>query len=148
MCLTKGRKVCKKCNYLICICKPVVGYNPQSKNCVEDKTPSTYINSSKTEDRVICIICDKQSNQHTEAENKFCDNEMKLNKEQAKIPESYVTVYKPIAGWKAVMMTPDEDGFVSPWTTSDFAFNTKQEAIKYAKDWAKAEEMPFNEGGV
>ena len=58
---------------------------------------------------------------------------------------SYVTVYKPIAGWKAVLMTTDKDGFEEPWTTSPFAFATKQEAIDYAKGWAEAEEIEYKD---
>tara|TARA_Y100000593_G_scaffold82070_1_gene153914 strand:+ start:2593 stop:3039 length:447 start_codon:yes stop_codon:yes gene_type:complete len=145
--LLKGRKACDDCNYVVCVCKPVVGYHPRPKITDEDKSSSTVI-SLIDDDRIICGICNKQVNKHTDSQNKFCDNELKLINEQKDKPESYITVYKPIAGWKAVMMTPDEDGFVSPWTTSDFAFSTKEEAIKYAKDWAEAEEMKFQEGGI
>ena len=73
---------------------------------------------------------------------------LKANKDSNIVPKSYITVYKPIAGWKAVMMTPDKDGFVSPWTTSNMAFRTKEEAIEYAKDWARSEQMDYSEGGM
>ena len=81
MSLTAGRIACKECSYLICVCKPVVGYNTQSKNCVEDKS-STPVVSNKTEDRVICIMCCKLSINHSKKDDEFCDNELKLCQEQ------------------------------------------------------------------
>ena len=62
--------------------------------------------------------------------------------------EAFVTVYKPIAGWKAVLMTwndTDEElgGFWEPWNTGMFAYATEAEAIEDAKQWAKAEEIEF-----
>jgi hypothetical protein len=63
--------------------------------------------------------------------------------------ECHITIYKPIAGWKAVLMQPSDDkSFMEPWVTSYFAFKTKEEAINYAKDWAEAENVPFKEGGI
>jgi len=80
--LLKGRVACDKCSYVICVCKPVTGYFPQSENCVEDKS-STLIFPNKTDDdRIICAICQKKSNEHTKADNDFCDNELKLCQEQ------------------------------------------------------------------
>ena len=79
--ILKGRKACKGCDFVFCICKPVTGYNPQSKHCVEDKS-STSVVSYKTEDRVICSICGKQSNMHSAKDNKWCDNELRLCQEQ------------------------------------------------------------------
>ena len=107
--LLKGRKACNDCKYIVCVCKPVVGYHPRPKIVDEDKSSSPVL-SLKNDDRVICIICNKQSNKHTKEQNIFCDNELKLIKEQNSKPDGYITVYKPIAGWKAVMMTPDKDG--------------------------------------
>lgn len=51
----------------------------------------------------------------------------------------FVTVYKPIAGWKAILMS-DLEG---PLQTGYFAFRTKSEAVRDAKDWAKAENLTF-----
>ena len=60
---------------------------------------------------------------------------------------SFITVYKPIAGWKAVQYWWNEDpelgGFWEPWQTGICAFATKEEAIEDAKFWAEDEELPF-----
>ena len=56
----------------------------------------------------------------------------------------YITVYKPIAGWKAVLMST-KDG---PIQTGYFAYETKEEAIKDAKGWAKADEIEYKEREV
>ena len=54
----------------------------------------------------------------------------------------YVTVYKPIAGWKAVLLAWDEEcEMMAPWSTSPFAFGTREEAVRYAQSWAEAEEI-------
>lgn len=60
--------------------------------------------------------------------------------------KSYVSVYRPIAGWKAIQYwwnneEPDLGGFWEPWQTSPFAFATKAEAIDWAKTWAFADEL-------
>ena len=61
--------------------------------------------------------------------------------------KSFITVYKPIAGWKAVQYWWNEDpelgGFWEPWQTGFCAFATKEEAIEDAKFWAECEELPF-----
>lgn len=63
----------------------------------------------------------------------------------------YISVYKPIAGWKAIQYwwNPDLelDGFWEPWQTGDYAFATKEEAIVAAKIWAEANQIPFFDGG-
>lgn len=51
----------------------------------------------------------------------------------------WVTVYKPIAGWKAVLMD-QEDG---PMQTGMQGYETKEEAIAEAKHWAECEELPL-----
>ena len=79
--LTSGRNACKICDYVICVCKPVVGYNPQSKHCVEDES-STSVVLPKTEDRILCVICGMPSIDHSVNDNKHCDNELKLCQEQ------------------------------------------------------------------
>lgn len=60
----------------------------------------------------------------------------------------YISVYKPIAGWKAIQYwwNPDMEGFWEPWQTGDYAFATKEEAILDAKQWAEADSIPFYEG--
>lgn len=61
----------------------------------------------------------------------------------------FVTTYKPIAGWKAVLFwwnTEEFDrefGFWEPWDTSPFAFATEAEAIEYARWWAETEEIRY-----
>jgi hypothetical protein len=60
---------------------------------------------------------------------------------------SFITVYKPIAGWKAVQYwwnpDPDLGGFWEPWQTGICAFNTEQSAIDDALFWAEMEDLPF-----
>ena len=56
----------------------------------------------------------------------------------------FITVYMPMAGWKAVMYT-FEEGYWAPWCTSDFAFKTKAQAEAYAKRWAEDEEVRYVE---
>jgi hypothetical protein len=58
---------------------------------------------------------------------------------------SFITVYKPIAGWKAVQYwwNPDLGGFWEPWQTGFCAFATKEEAVEDATFWAEAEELPL-----
>lgn len=55
----------------------------------------------------------------------------------------FITVYFPIAGWKAIQYWWNPEGFWEPWQTSDFAYNTEDEAEVYAKSWAEAEDLPF-----
>ena len=58
--------------------------------------------------------------------------------------EAFVSVYKPIAGWKAVMYTwEDEMDCHTPWETGFFAYATKAEAIEYALSWAESEELAY-----
>lgn len=60
------------------------------------------------------------------------------------LPRAYITVYMPMAGWKAVLFVLDEEyGFHEPWQTGHYAYKTKAEAIKDAWSWAKAEELPL-----
>lgn len=63
----------------------------------------------------------------------------------------FITIYKPIAGWKAVQYWLNDkdspgDGFWEPWQTGSFAFATKAEAEEDAKSWAEAEEIPYYPG--
>lgn len=62
--------------------------------------------------------------------------------------KAYITVYKPIAGWKAVMVwwNPDMGGFWEPYQTGEFAFATRDEAVTDAKIWAEVEGLEFKEG--
>lgn len=62
----------------------------------------------------------------------------------------FITVYKPIAGWKAVKYwwNPEMGGFWEPWQTGDFAYATKEEAEEDAKIWAEAEDTPYYTGSV
>lgn len=57
----------------------------------------------------------------------------------------FITVYKPIAGWKAVQYwwNSEAGGFWEPWQTGSFAFATKEEAEKDAKFWAEADDLPY-----
>jgi hypothetical protein len=61
------------------------------------------------------------------------------------LPRAYISVYMPIAGWKSIMLVVDEDcgGMHTPWQTGDWAYKTKAEAVRDAKSWAEAEDIPF-----
>jgi len=54
----------------------------------------------------------------------------------------YVTVYSSIGGYKAVLMTWDEEmeGY-TPWQTGYFGYDDKKKAEDDARDWADAEEI-------
>jgi hypothetical protein len=57
---------------------------------------------------------------------------------------AYVTVYQPVAGWKAMLVVWDEDEQeYFPEQTGYFAYKTKEEAIADGKTWAAAEEIEF-----
>lgn len=62
--------------------------------------------------------------------------------------EPFISVYEPVAGWKAIKYWwNDEDfpgeGFWEPWATSDYAYDTEAEAEAVAKKWAKDEGLEF-----
>ena len=43
----------------------------------------------------------------------------------------FLSIYKPVCGWKAVIYGPE-----GPQETSFYAYNTPQEALKAARQWA------------
>lgn len=56
----------------------------------------------------------------------------------------FIDVYMPIAGWKARMMAWDEEMQMHvPEQTAYFAYATKAEAVRDAKEWAKCEGVPY-----
>lgn len=58
---------------------------------------------------------------------------------------AYITVYKPIAGWKAMCVVwDDEIQEYIPEQTAYFAHNDKKNAIEEGKAWAEAEELEFH----
>lgn len=57
---------------------------------------------------------------------------------KTKKEEIYITVYNPICGWKAVLMSSTE----GPIQTGFFAFKTREEAVKDALYWGECEEIP------
>lgn len=72
---------------------------------------------------------------------------------EAEKKTGYISVYKPIAGWKAIQYwwndkdTPG-DGFWEPYQTGHLAYDTKTMATLDAKMWAEAEGIPFYDGGT
>jgi len=65
--------------------------------------------------------------------------------------ESYVTVYKSVEGWKAVMVCWNDDepelgGFWEPYQTGIGSYETREQATKEAKVWAREECLEFREG--
>ena len=57
--------------------------------------------------------------------------------------DPYITVYLPIAGWKAVMYWWNPEGFWEPWETSSFAFVSEQAAEDFGREWAEEESIEF-----
>jgi hypothetical protein len=53
--------------------------------------------------------------------------------------EVYITVYRPMSGWKAVCMS-SVDG---PIQTGYWAWSTREKAVEDARLWAEAEELPL-----
>ncbi len=69
----------------------------------------------------------------------------KIEKRDADFPDVFISVYMPVAGWKAIMLAVDDKcgGDHTPHGTGYFAYRTKAAAIREAKNWAKDEEIPF-----
>lgn len=61
------------------------------------------------------------------------------------LPDTFISVYMPIAGWKAIMYAVDDKcgGEHTPWTTGDNAYRTKAKAVSEARAWAKDEELTY-----
>ena len=60
----------------------------------------------------------------------------------------FITIYKPIAGWKAVeyWWNPDMEGFWEPGQTGFSAWPSRELAELDAKGWAEAEDLPYYPG--
>jgi hypothetical protein len=63
--------------------------------------------------------------------------------------KSYITVYKSIGGWKAVLLwwNPEMGGFYEPMQTGLCGYETREEAIEEGKYWAEAEDVEFRAEG-
>ena len=61
------------------------------------------------------------------------------------LPDAFVSVYMPVAGWKAILYAVDDEcgGIHTPYETGLFAYATKAEAVSEAMSWAKAEELTY-----
>lgn len=57
----------------------------------------------------------------------------------------YVTTSKGGAGWFAVMIVRDPDGFEEPYQTGFGGYLTQGEAENEARNWAEMEELSFIE---
>jgi hypothetical protein len=56
----------------------------------------------------------------------------------------FITTYKPVAGWKAVLLTWDEEcNMFSPENTCYFPHASEIDAVKDAKSWAAQEKISF-----
>lgn len=52
----------------------------------------------------------------------------------------YISVYKSLVGWKAVMVVWDEDDDIwEPYQTGVGFYETEREALKEARAWARDE---------
>jgi hypothetical protein len=58
-----------------------------------------------------------------------------------------VTIYQPIAGWKAVQYwwNPEMGGFPEPWQTASVAYGEPEPARDDAMRWAVAEKCSFQD---
>ena len=58
---------------------------------------------------------------------------------------AYVSIYQPIAGWKSVLLSRDEDcdNMFTPWQTGYFGYEMRSKAIVDALLWAKSEDIPL-----
>ena len=58
--------------------------------------------------------------------------------------DSYITIYKPIAGWKAVQYSkdPECDNMFTPGETGMCGWETNKQAYAEAIMWAEAIEVP------
>jgi len=58
--------------------------------------------------------------------------------------QPFITVYKPVGGWCAIMMEYDEDMDMHiPWQTGICSYSTKEKALCDAKAWAEEEGVAF-----
>jgi len=68
----------------------------------------------------------------------------KLN-EPDEMPRVFISVYMPVAGWKAIMYAVDDEcgGEHTPHGTAYFAHTTKAAAVREAQRWARDEELMY-----
>lgn len=59
--------------------------------------------------------------------------------------KSYISITKGMSGWFAVCLVYYEDIQGYDVYNTGIGYETKEEAIEEAKEWAKAEEMEFKE---
>lgn len=59
----------------------------------------------------------------------------------------FVTTYQSMGGWKAVLMwfNPDMGGFWEPWQTGMGGYDTEENAILEAQEWAEAEGLEYRD---
>ena len=70
----------------------------------------------------------------------------KTFEEIEKTKEPFITVYRSIGGWKSQLMVwYEEDQMYDVWNTGFYGYEDKNQAIKDAKAWAEAEEIPYVE---
>ncbi len=57
----------------------------------------------------------------------------------------FISIYKPIAGWKAIQYwwNPEMGGFWEPWQTGSFVHESSHAAWAEAQEWALAEDIPL-----
>ena len=75
--------------------------------------------------------------------NEIIREAMKTGEVSGETHDPYITVYLPIAGWKAVMYWWNPEGFWGPWETSPFAFVSEQAAEDFGREWAEEEGIEF-----
>ena len=72
---------------------------------------------------------------------------MKTGEVSGETHDPYITVYLPIAGWKAVMYWWNPEGFWEPWETSEYAFPSEESAEEFGRYWAEEEGIEFRQRG-
>ena len=67
-----------------------------------------------------------------------------VEEQMANAKDPYVTVYKPISGWKAVMYAWDEESAAwAPERTGLMPHRTREAAVAEGQRWARAEDVRF-----
>jgi hypothetical protein len=69
----------------------------------------------------------------------YTPDEIVNGRQEVESKDNFISVYMPIAGWKAIEYYWDTEygGYWAPEQTGSFAYFTKAEAIQEARQWAK-----------
>jgi hypothetical protein len=79
------------------------------------------------------------------ADEYIADFDDAVNEDEINLPDVFISVYMPVAGWKAIMYAIDDEcgGEYTPHATGSFAHTTKAAAVSEARSWARDEELTY-----